>query len=87
MTLHNCTIADNGAAGTIGNAVVSIQNTIFAFNTAGLTGWPQPGDVTARNSLFSALDAVASWMGQDSFRKGGNITADPAFVNPADFPP
>jgi len=83
VTLRNCTIAGNGAAGTIGNAVLAIQNTIFAFNTTGLTGWPQAGDVTARNSLFSALDAVASWIGQDAFQRGGNIIADPLFVDRA----
>ena len=71
LTLRNCTVADNGAGGTVGNAILTIENTIFAFNGSGFTGWPMAGDVTIRNSdFFSEVGQVIAWAGgEEAFRK------------------
>jgi len=83
VTLRNCTVTGNTTTGTVGRAILAIENSIFAFNQSGLRGWPLAGDVTIRNSdFFGAIGQVITWVGGvDAFRNAGNITEDPLFMD------
>ena len=86
VTFRNCTIVGNTNAGTIGHPVLTIENTIAAFNSHGFSGWPSAGDVEVRNSDIADADGaqlLRNAVGAQAFQQNGNIVADPLFVDRA----
>jgi hypothetical protein len=83
--LRNTTIVGNQTAGQIIRPILDIENCIFAFNAGGFSGSQNPGDVTARNSVFyqSGESTMRGWLGDQVFSDNKNINADPLFVDRA----
>jgi hypothetical protein len=86
VTFRNSTIVGNTSAGQIGHPVLTLENSIVAFNTKGLDGGPYPAqDLLVRNSDFYGWEAqtMLGWLGQQKFQDDGNLNADPLFVDRA----
>jgi hypothetical protein len=84
VTLRNCTIAGNSSAGTIGHPVLTMANTIVAFNARGFSGWSNAQDLEVRNSDIADADSaqfIRNVIGAQTFQQNGNIVADPLFID------
>ncbi len=85
ITLRNSTIADNSSYSEGKFTIFTFENDVFAFNGGSIIEVMSPTDLSVRNSLFQGVDAsgVVGYLGEDAFRRGGNLTGDPLFVDHA----
>lgn len=90
LTLRNDTVVGNDRAGEFGWAVLTVDNTIVAFNGDGFNAlsWRASPTALLRNSLFhSPVGSVVSWVGSTAFYdQDQNLTDDPQFAGTAASP-
>ena len=92
-SFKNCTIVGNGFAGTgwsaagihLGGSILTLENSVVAFNKTGLHHSGDIPTATIRNSLFhNPGGQEIVWdgdPGMPDLAADGNMTADPLFVN------